>query len=83
LVTIILGSLYNSSYSLETISKKEFRATKYAFKMLVPLQTLKELYRKGIDNIYDIADILDVEPTLIEKAYNYYLQNCLLKTNTF
>ena len=51
--------------------------------MLVPLQTLKELYKNGIDNIYDIADILDVEPTLIDKAYNYYLQNCLLKTNTF
>lgn len=65
-------SLYNSSSSLETISRKEFRATKYAFKILVPYSKLKEIVNKGYKSYYEVAEELGVTEDLIEKAYNYY-----------
>jgi len=71
------NSLYNSSYSLETISRKEFRATKWAFKTLVPFSKLKKLYNEGYKYTYEFAEKLGVTEELIEKAYNYYLEgNC-------
>lgn len=67
------NSLYNSQYSNEEISKKEFRACKWAFKTLVPYKRLKELYDKGCRYTYEFAEELGVTEELIKKAYNYYL----------
>ncbi len=66
------NALYNSNYSNVEISKKEFRATKWAFKSLVPFQKLKELYKDGYRYTYEFAEELGVTEELIEKAYNYY-----------
>lgn len=66
------NALYNSNYSNAEISKKEFRATKWAFKSLVPFKKLKELYEEGCRYSYEFAEELGVTEELIEKAYNYY-----------
>lgn len=66
------NALYNSNYSNTEISKKEFRATKWAFKSLVPFKKLKELYEEGCRYSYEFAEELGVTEELIEKAYNYY-----------
>lgn len=66
------NALYNSNCSNIEISKKEFRATKWAFKTLVPYNKLKELYIQGCRYTYEFAEKLGVTEELIEKAYNYY-----------
>jgi len=66
------NALYNSNCSNIEISKKEFRATKWAFKTLVPYNKLKELYIQGCRYTYEFAEELGVTEELIDKAYNYY-----------
>lgn len=66
------NALYNSTYSNEEISKREFRAIKWAFKTLIPFQKFKDLYEKGYRYTYEFAEELGVTEELIEKAYNYY-----------
>ena len=66
------NALYNSQYSNEEISKKEFKATKWAFKTLAPYNKLIKLHEDGCTYFYEFADKLGVTEDLIEKAYNYY-----------
>lgn len=66
------NALYNTNYSNAEISKKEFRATKWAFKSLVPFKSLQKLYEEGCRYTYEFAEELGVTEELIEKAYNYY-----------
>lgn len=66
------NALYNSTYSNVEISKKEFRATKWAFKTLIPFKKLETLYEEGCRYTYEFAEELGVTEDLIEKAYNYY-----------
>lgn len=68
------NALYNSQYSNEEISKKEFRATKWAFKTLVPYSKLLKLKENGLKYNYEFAEELGVTQDLIDKAYNYYLE---------
>lgn len=68
------NALYNSNYSSTEISKREFRAIKWAFKTLVPFQKLKQLYDDGCRYTYEFAEELGVTEELIEKAYTYYLE---------
>lgn len=69
------NALYNSNYSDTEISKREFRATKWAFKTLVPLQKLEKLCEEGCEYKYEFAEELGVTEDLIEKAYDYYKAN--------
>lgn len=66
------NTLYNENYSNIEISKREFRALKWAFKLLVPYSKLKELSEKGYKYTYQFAEELGVTEDLIKKAYNYY-----------
>lgn len=66
------NALYNYSNSNEEINKREFRATKWAFKTLVPYSKLKKLVNNGYTYYYEVAEELGVTEDLIEKAYNYY-----------
>ena len=49
------NALYNSNCSNIEISKKEFRAIKWAFKSLVPFKKLKELHKEGCRYTYEFA----------------------------
>lgn len=66
------NAFYNSNYSSTEINKREFRATKWAFKSLIPFKKLQELYEEGCRYTYEFAEELGVTEELIEKAYNYY-----------
>lgn len=66
------NTLYNPNYSDTEINKREFRATKWAFKTLVPFSKLQELRDEGCKYTYEFAEKLGVTEDLIEKAYNYY-----------
>lgn len=69
------NALYNSNYSDIEIRKREFRATKWAFKMLVPYSKLQELLNKGYKCYYEFAEELGITEDLLSKAYNYYIAN--------
>lgn len=69
------NAFYNSNYSKSEIEKREFRATKWAFKTLIPYSKLKELINKGYKYYYEFAEELGVTEDLLEKAYNYYKVN--------
>lgn len=66
------NTLYNENYSKTEINKREFRATKWAFKTLVPYSKLLKLKEEGCKYNYEFAEELGVTEDLIEKAYNYY-----------
>ena len=69
------NALYNIHSSKETISKKEYRAKKWAFKTLVPPSSLLALKEEGCEYSFEIADELGVSEKLLETAYNYYKEN--------
>lgn len=69
------NAFYNTNYSKEEIEKREFRATKWAFKTLIPYSKLKELVNKGYKYYFEFAEELGVTEDLLEKAYNYYKAN--------
>lgn len=66
------NTLYNTNYSDAEISKREYRATKWAFKTLVPFSKLLELKEEGCKYTYEFAEKLGVTEDLINKAYKYY-----------
>lgn len=69
------NALYNICSDKETISKKEYRARKWAFKTLIPPSTLLSLKEQGYNSSCEIADELGVSKELAETAYNYYKEN--------
>ncbi len=68
------NALYNSDYSNIEINKREFRATKWAFKTLIPYSKLLKLREEGFKYNYEFAEELGVTEDLVNKAYNYYLE---------
>lgn len=69
------SSLYTNNSSLETISKKEFKAQKWAFQVLAPYKKIKELYEEGYRYTYEFAEELGITEDLLDKAYSYYKEN--------
>lgn len=69
------NALYNVYADAITISKKEYRAKKWAFKTLIPPSTLLCLKEQGYNSSCEIADELGVSKELAETAYNYYKEN--------
>lgn len=75
------NSLYNCNYSTIEIEKREFRANKWAFKTLIPVSFLLELFKEGYTTYYEIAEQLGVTEKMVKDAYNYYIENNLIFTN--
>ena len=61
-------------YDKELVNKNEYKATKWAFKTLVSKEQLISLLNKNLTK-YEISEELGVTEELLEKAYNYYMQN--------
>lgn len=57
------------------IEKQEYRAKKWAFKILVPFSKLQKLAESGCKYSYEFAEELGVTEELIYSAYNYYKNN--------
>ena len=81
-----LGHYYFSAYysfssSQINIDKQEYKALKWKSLVCVPLKSILSCFKKGICNLSDIATELQVEPTMVEFAYNYYKENNMLFYN--
>lgn len=72
-----LGHYYcNALYYLnDTATQKakcEYRAKKWAYSILVPIQVLQEKIADGFNNIYDLADYFGVEPEYMNNCLHFY-----------
>lgn len=41
----------------------------------VPLKSILSCFEKGLNNLSDIAEELQVQPNIVEFAYTYYKEN--------
>ena len=68
---------YNALYYLDTdnIQKKkcEYRAIKWAYSILVPLQKLKEKLTQGL-NLYELADYFNVDCKYMIECIDFYVE---------
>lgn len=69
------NAFYNSSSSLSSIAQKGYRANKWKCTVLVSANDLKEAFKKGLRNIYEVADYLSLSEDTVAFAYNYYKEN--------
>lgn len=69
------NAFYNSSSSPSSIAQKEYRANKWKCTVLVSVNDLKEALKKGLRNIYEVADYLSLSEDTVAFAYNYYKEN--------
>ncbi len=67
---------YDATYSLysdsNTISKQEYKAKKYSYNILVPIEKLKEAIKNGITEISQLAEYFDVTYKFMKNAIEFY-----------
>ena len=68
---------FNAFPALKDVYKrqKEYRANKWKNTTLMTINNFKEAFKKGINNVYDIADYFNLSTNTVEFAYNYYKEN--------
>ena len=69
------NAFYNSNSDFSTISKKEYRANKWKCTVLVSVNDFIDAFNKGLKNIYEIAEYLNLSEDTVIFAYNYYKEN--------
>lgn len=69
------NAFYNSNSDFSTISKKEYRANKWKCTVLVSVNDFKDAFKKGLKNVYEIAEYLNLSEDTVAFAYNYYKEN--------
>ena len=72
------NAFYNSNSDFSTISKKEYRANKWKCTVLVSVNDFIDAFNKGLKNIYEIAEYLNLSEDTVAFAYNYYKENSYL-----
>lgn len=76
-----LGHHYTSTgdiIELNNVSnrKQELHARFWAYQSLITLPQLIEAYRHGCRSLHDVSEYLDVTPTFLQEAINYYRTKC-------
>ena len=70
---------YDAYYTLNSdqtfIDKQEYRAKKWKCLACISRQSILDCFKRGITSLYDIAIELQVEPNMVEFAYDYYKRN--------
>lgn len=66
------NALYYLSDNATQKAKCEYRAKKWAYSILVPIQILREKIADGFNDVYDLADYFDVEPEYMNKCLQFY-----------
>ena len=76
---------YNAYYDFTTsqneIDRLEYKALKWKSIACISPQSILDCFCRGLCNIWEIAEELQVEPNMVEFAYNYYVENKLLYSN--
>lgn len=75
-----LGHYYYDAYytmlsSQIDIDRAEYKALKWKSLSCVSPKSILKCFCKGIYNLYDIAEELQVEPNMVDFAYKYYTDN--------
>lgn len=74
-----MDATYNPIYSDNMcISRNEYRAKKFSYKLLVPLDMLKNITKKGITEVCELAEYFEVSYEFMQKCLNYYKELCLI-----
>ena len=69
----MLHAFYNLK-TIETRSRMETRADRWAIKKLLPFSLLKEAVTNGLQEPYELAEYFDLSEQFVIKAVNYYTQ---------
>ena len=74
---------YDGYYSINSnqqfIDRQEYKAKKWKALHLCSPKSLLDCFQKGLYNLYDIAEELKIEPDVVTFAYQYYINNNMLK----
>lgn len=66
------GCLYSNIVSSNEIERAEYRANKWAYRNLLPLDDIKIAMAHGIVTLWDLAEYFEVSCEFMEKAVCYY-----------
>lgn len=74
---------YDATYpvacsNMQLISKQEYRARKWAYNVLVPIEDLVSAFKSGLDNIYDLSEYFEVPSRFMRECINYYKERGVL-----
>lgn len=67
-----MDATYSLSSSLETKSRQEYRAKKWAYTTLIPFADFKNALKKGITKIYELAEYFDVTVEFMQNCITFY-----------
>ena len=66
------GAYYRTNSPYELIEKMEHKADKKAWEEFFPYNEIKELMKKGLTTVTQLAEHYDVEPSYMARCLNYY-----------
>ena len=74
---------YNATYPVtcsntQLISKQEYRARKWAYNVLIPIDDLIFAFKKGLDNIEDLSEYFEVPSRFMSECIDYYRERGVL-----
>ena len=72
------GTFYGYQCPLETRQRLEFRADKWAFQHLVPIEELTIAVHQGYTETWELAEYFDVSEIVVRKAIAYYRENGMI-----
>lgn len=67
------NALYYINSDKATRDKCEYRALKWAYSVLIPLQSLKEKVAEGL-NVYELAEYFAVDYNYMNECINFYIE---------
>lgn len=72
------GGFYNRYSQFDIRAKAERRADKWSFLKLVPPGEIKEAAKRGMTEIWELAEAFDVSCEYMQRALGYYKQVAIL-----
>lgn len=66
------GAYYHTNSQYELIDKMEHKADKKAWESFFPYEEIKQLMKKGLTTITQLAEYYDVEAPYMARCVNYY-----------
>lgn len=74
---------YDATYpvccsDLQLISKQEYRARKWAYNVLIPVEDLVSALKNGLDNIDVLSDYFEVPKLFMSQCIDYYKERGVL-----
>lgn len=74
---------YDATYpvtcsNIQLISKQEYRAKKWAYNVLIPIEDLISALKNGLDNIDDLSEYFEVPSRFMSECIDYYKERGVL-----